>query len=146
MPGETPTAVAASTFSGSPYVYGVSGPDLVELSLSTRFYVNSVTTPYTVVSIATSDRYNDLYAFNTSISDDVSVYNESLGGPANSTFGFAEAPVVGGADTDANNIYAVLANQTFAAATSTGTQLTGGDFGYGVGPGLAIQVISSNEQ
>lgn len=141
--GGTAVAIATSTSSYSSNAFSTTGSTIYSFSLATLSETHSVAAPYTVDSLATDDGFTELYAFDSTASY-VSVFTQSLAPVSTGNFGFASFPVVGGADTDGHNIYAVLTSTAFAGSTSAGTALTGGDFGNGVGTGLAIVVISTN--
>lgn len=147
-PGATSThiSVACSTYSTLPNAYLATNEAVYQFSLASNFIVAD-NGDGTIVSMATDDRNNELYAFNSG-SPYVSVFNDSLPpGPLSANWGFTSAPVVGGSDTDSDDAYAVLTGGAFGASSPSGgggTLLP--NFGYQVGTGLAIAVISTNER
>ena len=137
-------AVAASTFPGVMNGYFLYNGYVYSIPLSGSISILNNTTPVTSLdSLAADDRTDALFVFN-STTPYVYQYTEQVGGSYSGAFGFTSAPAVGAVDTDGDNLYAVLSNNTLAASSYNGTPLSG--FGLGFGTGLAIVVLSTNER
>jgi hypothetical protein len=136
-------SVACSTMSNTPNAFMADSSGIYEFSLATNVNTSAFSAS-TVVSMATDDRNGVLYAFNSSGSY-VSQFSQSgLSSPYTGNYAFPVAPAVGGSDTDGDDVYAILTNTGFYASSYQGTAFS--NFGYGVGTGLAIEVLSTNEQ
>lgn len=137
-------AVASSTLSATPKAFFGNGGQVCLVSLLGPNSPSCVAV-IDIVSLATDDNIGKVYAFG-STAPYVTQYNNTLAGtPATGSYGFAAAPVVGAADTDGDNVYAVLTTGAFVASSSSGTPLTGFTSSP-VGAGLATTVLSTNER
>ena len=139
-------AAASSTFAATPKTFYANGSfEICVVPLPAFVDFNCETPINNIVSLATDDNIGKLYAFGSN-PPYVTQFNQSFGAiPVTGSYGFAAAPAVGAADTDGDNVYAVLSTGVLAAASSTGTALTGFT-SPAVGTGLAITVLSTNEQ
>lgn len=143
----TVTATTASTLTISPNSYFSVGPQTWWFTWLSRTVANFGDSGLvSAVALATDDNEGVLYAFASSTPYVTRVAQPGLGSPSTGNYGFTAAPVAGGADTDGDNIYAVLSTGAFVASSYGGSPLTGGNFGASVGTGLAITVLSTNEQ
>ena len=152
-PGGPPTAVAASTHPYANYAFASNGDQIFSFTMSSSSvtFLNSVPSAYPVEALATNDDSGLLYSFSSG-TPYVSAYAYSLGAPSNGNYSFGSAVTFGATDTDAGNIYAILSDGYFNAATSAGAALPIGETSNGQfyyfntsGPGLAVVVISTNE-
>jgi len=138
-------AIASSTFSNAANGYFAFQGYLDWLSFAPDSVLDVVFPSTLPVSLAADDHNKSLYAFNPT-TPYVSQYSESLGGPTSGNSCFGSAPMVGAVDTDGDNLYAVLSNTALAAcSTGPGNPALSG-FGTSFGTGVAIVILSTNEQ
>jgi hypothetical protein len=139
--------VAAGTLPGDDAAFAIIGGLLWGFTVSSSgpYETGSTSVPYTVANLAvlgslTGNGY--VYGFNSSGGQYVTKWTESLGGGASSSYGFSGNPQMGGVDTDAGYLYAMVGGY-FEASSSSGTALSLPSLNFGTP--AAIVVVSSNE-